>query len=40
MEAAMDNLEAIQKSHQKEITQIQDTCNQQGTMLVVAKLFD
>jgi len=41
MEAAMDNLEAIQKSHQKEITQVQDACNQQGTViLVVAKLFD
>ena len=32
MEAAMDNLEAIQNSHKKEIIQIQDTCNQQGTI--------
>lgn len=41
MEAAMDNLETIQKAHQKEIVQIQDTCNQQGTiMLVVTKVFD
>ena len=32
MEAAMDNLESIQKSHQKEIVQIQDACNQQGIL--------
>jgi len=30
MEAAMENLEAVQNSHQKEIAQIQDLSNQQG----------
>ena len=41
MEAAMDNLEAIQKSHQKEIVQIQDACNQQGNMTpVVVELLN
>jgi len=30
MEAAMENLEVVQNSHQKEITQIQDISNQQG----------
>ena len=30
MEAAMENLEAVQNSHQKEITQIQDISNQQS----------
>ena len=34
MEAAMDNLETIQKSHQKEIVQIQDACNQQGIVIL------
>ena len=31
----MDNLETIQKSHQKEIVQIQDTCNQQGIIIII-----
>lgn len=30
----MDNLETIQKSHQKEIVQIQDACNQQGIVIL------
>ena len=34
----MENLETIQKSHQKEIVQIQGACNQQGSMtLAVTK---
>ena len=40
MEAAMDNLESVQKSHQKEIVQIQDACNQQGTVILGVALFD
>lgn len=30
----MDNLESIQKSHEKEIIQIQDACNQQGIIAI------
>ncbi|XP_065882398.1 coiled-coil domain-containing protein 152-like isoform X2 [Dysidea avara] len=36
MEAAMENLEAVQNSHQKEITQIQDISNQQAKKEVSA----
>ena len=36
----MDNLETVQKSHQKETVQIQDTCNQQGAVILnVAKFI-